>query len=116
MDTFRWVLCLILAVPAALCILGNWGIAAANTVESRRAANRQAHHSSFIPWLGGLLGAVACLICPDADVRSFAWLPLVLDLSIVVTVVFLIPMLVLHLVARVFGLTSPFDAQPSPPS
>lgn len=105
-----WAVCLLLGVPSALFALGNWLMVTGAAVE----AVRQGHSHSFSfapPFLCGVAGAVACLVCPLPGVWRWAWLPPLLDPSIF----FLLVASVLHVVARVGGLRSPFDAKPSPP-
>lgn len=38
-------------------------------------------HSSLIPFVGGLAGAVSCFTCPYRSVGVFWWLPLLLDVG-----------------------------------
>jgi hypothetical protein len=72
-------------------------------------ALRSGRGYSFVPpVVCGLACAAACLVCPEPRVRSLAWLPLVLDLSIAVWPVLLLS----HVVARAAGLSSPFDPKP----
>ena len=69
-------------------------------------------HSFAPPFLCGIAGAIACLVCPWPGVWQWAWLPPLLDLSILLLLV----CAVLHVVARPTGLRSPFDARPPRPT
>lgn len=95
-DSQRWAITLILAVPSALLIVCNWG----GLVSASRAGRG---YSFAPPWLCGVAGAMACVVCPAPGIWRFAWVPLVLDPSIVL------------LVARLGGWRSPFDRRPGSP-
>ncbi len=103
-----WAACLILAVPSALLIPLNWLSFVGWLIEARRGRKR--NFSFAPPFLCGIAGAIACLICPWPDVWRWAWVPPLIDPSIALLLV----AVVLHAVARVSGLRSPFDAEPPP--
>ena len=91
-SLISWIICLTLGVPCLLLIILNW--------LSMVDAFRRGQSFSFCPpFLCGLLGAVACLICPLEEISSLAWLPLVLDPSILLSVY----VLLMHFFARVTG-------------
>jgi len=101
-EAFRWIVCIGLGGFFGLILLGNW-LSLIGTLWTRKS-------TSLVPLIGGLGCAVACLLCPDERVQSFAWLPLVLDLSISVA----LPMLMLDGLARLVGWRSLFDHEPKP--
>lgn len=70
-----WPAAYVLGVPSAVLIALNW----AGLLESRRAGRS---YSFAPPFLCGIVGAVACLVCPEPRVRSLAWVPLVADPSL----------------------------------
>jgi hypothetical protein len=103
-DLLLWAVSLILGVPSALLILLNWLIVGEAAVEAVR--HGKSRRFSFCPpFLCGVAGAVACLSCPWPGVWCWAWLPVLLDPSIAL----LLLASLLHVVARVGGLRSPFD-------
>ena len=79
MISHRWTLCLLLGVPAVVLILLNW-MSMISAVKDRRS------YSFAPPWLCGVTGAVACLLCPVSQVQHLALSPLVLDPSISIMV------------------------------
>jgi hypothetical protein len=104
-----WAVTLLLGVPSALLIPLNWlGFI------GWMAAVRRGHKGGYSfapPFLCGIAGAIACLVCPWPGVWRWAWVPLLLDLSILL----LLAAAVLHVVARLIGSRSPFDSQPPEP-
>lgn len=106
MDVLLWTITLILAVPSALLIQLNW-LSFISWAIARRRGNKGGH-SFAPPFLCGIAGAIACLVCPWPGVSRWAWVPLVLDLSILL----MLTCCVLHVLARVTGLRSPFDSRP----
>ena len=109
MDALLWAITLILAVPSALLIPLNWFSFIGWVIAVRRG--HKGGHSFAPPFLCGIAGAIACLVCPWPGVWQWAWLPLLLDLSILLLLV----SAVLHVVARLTGLRSPFDGRPPQP-
>jgi hypothetical protein len=97
----------VLGVPAGLLIVGNWLTVIGALWEAIRLG-RSRNFSFCPPFLCGVFGAIACLVCPVPEVRSLAWLPLVADPSILVLIV----AVMLHGVARLIGKHSPFDPEP----
>jgi hypothetical protein len=69
-----WFFSLLFGIPATYIIIAN---PIAGIVAARRGKS-----FSFVPILGGMLGFIACLTCPIAWVRWFAWVPLLHDFSI----------------------------------
>src|SRR5262245_6444782 len=110
MEALLWAVCLLLGVPSALLILGNWLIVVGAAVEAARGG-RSRSFSFCPPFLCGAAGAVACLACPWPGVWRWAWVPPLLDPSIAL----LLAASALHVVARVGGLRSPFDGRPPQP-
>ena len=109
-DALRWAVCLILGIPSALLIPLNWIIVIEAAIEvTRRGKSRS--FSFAPPFVCGIAGAIACVACPWPNVRSWAWLPPLLDPSIAL----MLACLVLHVVARVGRLRSPFDGPPVDP-
>ena len=72
-DSLRWVL------PGLLGLIGCWIIILNFSVVFLWYVRHQ--HHSFIPLLGGCLTGLAMLACPLPGVVRFAWIPLVLDLG-----------------------------------
>ena len=83
MDESRWLsLTLFLGLIAVVFIVGN-------PVACWQARRRGRGYSS-VPFIGGVAGAGACLCCPVHGVGYFAWVPLLLDVTIVRFVAFLV--------------------------
>lgn len=106
MDALHWAACLILGVPSALLIPLNWLSFIGYSLAVRRGY--KGGHSFAPPFLCGIAGAVACLICPWPGVRWWAWVPPLADPSIGLLLV----CGVLHVVTRLTGLRSPLDGRP----
>jgi hypothetical protein len=71
-DFLRWTIFAVLGTIGGLMIIGNWSIIIGLFLKHLPRG------ASFIP-LGGLIAAIGCVVCPDSRVRSFAWLPVVID-------------------------------------
>ncbi len=106
MEAFQWAACLILGAPSALLIPLNWLSFVGWLIAVRRGY--KGGHSFAPPFLCGIAGAVACLVCPWPGVWRWAWVPPLVDPSIGLWVV----AAKLHVVARLTGLRSPFDCLP----
>lgn len=74
-EILRWLLCILLAVPCALALLANW-LLLINTRRTKKST------SMVFPFVAGLFGAAAFLVCPVDRVQWFAWLPVILDVGI----------------------------------
>lgn len=74
METARWIM----AVPLALMSLS---IIVGNPVAGIQA-ERAGRNYSAVPFVGGVLGGVACLMCPAVGLSWWALVPLVLDYTI----------------------------------
>ena len=109
MEGLRWTITLILGVPSALLIPLNWLSFIGWVIEMRRGS--EGGHSFAPPFLCGIAGAVACLVCPWPGVWSWAWVPPLLDPSIAL----LLAASAWHVVARLGGLRSPFEGRPPQP-
>ena len=109
MEVLLWAITLILGVPSVLLIPLNWLSFLGWLVAVRRG--HKGGHSFAPPFLCGIAGAVACLLCPWPGVWRWAWVPPLLDLSIVL----LMACCALHVVARLTGLRSPLDGRPRHP-
>jgi hypothetical protein len=108
-DALRWIVCLVLGVPSGLLILANWGTVVSAMVTAARGG--KGTFSFCPPVVCGIAGGVACLVCPLPEAWHWAWLPPLLDPSILIW-----PMLVvLLMIGRICGLPSPFDPQPAMP-
>jgi hypothetical protein len=108
-DALLWAVCMLLGVPSALLIPLNWLSFVGWVVESARG-KRPGGFVFCPPYLCGVAGAIACLVCPWPGVWRWAWVPPLLDPSIALLLI----ASVLHVVARVGGLRSPFDGKPPP--
>jgi len=108
-EIMLWAVTLILGVPSALLIPLNWLSFVGWAVESARG-KKTGGFSFCPPFLCGVAGAIACLVCPWPGVSWWAWLPPLLDPSIFL----LLAASALHVVARIGGLPSPFDGKPPP--
>ena len=78
---------MLLIVPSALVIALNWLSFVGWAIRSRRGGTGGL--SFGLPVLCGIACAIGCLICPWDDVRRWAWVPLLLDPSIALALVFL---------------------------
>lgn len=72
-EVIRWV------IAALLAFMGGWVIVMNYACVVVWLARRK--HSSTVPLFGGLFFAGAMLLCPLPGVRTFAWLPLVVDIG-----------------------------------
>ena len=106
MEALLWIVSLALAVPSALLIPLNWLSVIGWVIAAPRGY--EGGHSFAPPFLCGIAGAVACVICPWPGVWRWAWVPPLLDPSIAL----LLAASALHVVARLGGLRSPFDGRP----
>ena len=96
------------AVAAPLFVLFLWA-AAFNLLVYATAAIRPWRKSgrrlpSVVPLVGGLSGAVALVLCPVRSVPRYAWLPLVLDVGC-------LPSLILFVVGFAVGFIRKDEAQ-----
>jgi hypothetical protein len=71
----QWGFCLFLAITSVILIALNW----AGLIFSMGAGRSYSWAPSF---LCGFAGAIACLVCALPEVRYFAWVPLLMDASI----------------------------------
>jgi len=69
-----WILAALLGAISLLIIVGN-------PVAGIIALKRKRSYSS-LPFLGGIFGVSSLLFCPIHGARYFAWVPLILDLTI----------------------------------
>ena len=74
-EIVRWTLCIFIGAPSVLVLAANW-LFLIGTVRTRKPT------SLVFPFISGLLGTTACLICPVEGVQWFAWLPVVLDVGV----------------------------------
>ena len=109
MEVLQWTICLILAVPSALLILLNWLSFIGWLIAVRRG--HKGGHSFAPPFVCGIAGAIACLICPWPGVWRWAWIPPLADPSIGLLLV----CCVMNMIARLTGFPSPFDGQSQGP-
>lgn len=71
---FRWSVGSVLGVVALAVIVLNWQYPVRYAISGKAG--------SAVPLVGGLLGAVACLILPAASgLRGYWWLPLIIDVG-----------------------------------
>ena len=105
-ESLMWAITLILGVPFALLIPLNWLSFIGWVIAVRRG--HRGGHSFAPPFLCGIAGAIACLVCPWPGVWRWAWVPPLLDPSIAL----LLTSAMLDIVARLAGLRSPFDGPP----
>ena len=73
MNALRLVAAIVLAFLSLWIMTMNW------TVFWRRHIQRHAHVSSWIPLLGGGLGAFALILSPAVVLRGWWWIPLCVD-------------------------------------
>jgi hypothetical protein len=107
-DAIRWwTLCLALGIPSALLMVVNWF----GFIDWLR---KDGTFSFVLPWFGGIFCAIACWGCPWEEIRAFWWVPLVLDASISLMVLWLLWLLVRR-VARWIGWRFPSDHEPNAP-
>jgi hypothetical protein len=80
-ETAKWILAAVCFVPAAFFIVMNWLIFRHN-LKSRRS--NLDSFSSWVPLLGGLLGALSFWLAPVPEMRRFWWVPFVIDYGCVI--------------------------------
>jgi len=80
-EAAKWILAAVCFVPAAFFIVINWVIFRHN-LESRRT--KASSFSSWVPLLGGLLGALSLWLVPVPEIKQFWWVPLVTDYGCVI--------------------------------
>ena len=73
-PTVAWILTSVLGLISVFIIGLNWAL-------GLHASIRKASYS-WVPFVGGLAGCLCLLVCPIPRAAFFAWIPLVLDLSI----------------------------------
>ncbi|OWK45245.1 hypothetical protein FRUB_01576 [Fimbriiglobus ruber] len=95
-----------LGLPSALLILFNWLSVIGYGIAAWRG--HRGGHSFAPPFLSGIAGAVACLVCPWSGAWWWAWVPLLTDPSIGLWVI----AIVLQAMARLVGLRAPIDRLP----
>ena len=71
-EIARWVAAAVLFAGSSVVIVGNGWILVSGLLLRRETR-------SWIPLLGGILGALAFLMAPNDKIRSLWWLPFVLD-------------------------------------
>ncbi len=74
-EALRWLSCVAIGLPCALCLFGNW-LSLIGTLRTRKPT------SMAMPFLAGPTCALACWLGPSATLRRFFWVPLVFDLSL----------------------------------
>jgi hypothetical protein len=81
METVRWIIAGLLGVFSLMVIVGN-PVAAL-------VARMQGDSYSFVPIIGGVTGAAACLACPAIGFSWWAAVPLLLDVTVPMAIVVL---------------------------
>ena len=71
-TTLKWI------IGTLLLLAGAWLMGLNSAVFWRRHVQKR-ESSSWIPLLGGMLGAAGLLLIPFAPTQKWWWLPLVLD-------------------------------------
>jgi hypothetical protein len=104
MGTAIWIT---LGTLLFLLLLANWCGIIGFAFHRYRHPEKTGGFSFAPPFIGGVLGCIGCLVCPIEGVRRFAWVPLVLDPSILLMAI----VLILHPVSRVFGFPSPLGGR-----
>ena len=66
-----WLLAILLGGPGLLWIVGN--------IYFFLRGHLLREHHSLVPFVGGVLACVGMLLSPIEAVRSFAWVPLLID-------------------------------------
>ena len=77
-DGLRWSLGVLVALIAAFIILYNLRVLLFIQILPRYS-RRRPKYESWVPLLGGLLGACAFFTLPIPSLKQWFWLPLVLD-------------------------------------
>jgi hypothetical protein len=90
-----------------LVLLANWCGMIGYAINRYRHPEKTGGFSFAPPLIGGILGCVVCVVSPLETMRSFAWVALLLDPSILLLSIALI----LHPISRLFGFPSPFGGR-----
>lgn len=75
---------------ATWCLGGFWLLCAVGNVASLVRIAFTGGSTSLIPFMGGVAGVIACLICPLPGSWRYAPLPFVLDIGSALTLVLLV--------------------------
>jgi hypothetical protein len=74
LEAIRWIVTGVFGILGGCCIIGNYAIVIRWYLWRKR--------DSLIPLVGGIFLVIAMLACPLPGFKRWAWLPLVLDLSV----------------------------------
>jgi hypothetical protein len=74
MDMVRWVIAAVLALMSLFVLVGN--------PVAGFQAERAGRHYSAIPFVGGILGGVACVTCPAIGLSWWVVVPIALDYTV----------------------------------
>jgi len=74
-DIVKWIISLAAILFSLLIALSNWRILFIQI--KRKSPDESA--PSFIPFIGGVTGAIGVFVCPLKVVSSFFWVPAVMD-------------------------------------
>ncbi len=74
-DIIRWIIALAAILLSLAIAVSNWRIF---FIQIKRKSP-DARAPSFIPFIGGVLGAIGAFVCPLKVVSFFFWVPAILD-------------------------------------
>lgn len=70
----RWVL-----VVIGLCLSVGFAYVNLRIMVLPFKDNTEGHHSSCVPFAGGIIGALSLLLCPIRDAAYWFWVPFLID-------------------------------------
>ena len=82
----RWILFVVLSLVSTVFIIANWQIFFAQV--RRKSPDEPA--PSFVPFIGAIIGLFAMLQSPIPAVRRVAWIPFLLDVTCVPSLLIMI--------------------------
>ena len=110
MLLLQWAACLFLGVTAALLIPLQWFCLVGLLIAKGRGHGGGV--SLVFPFVGGVAGALACVVCPGSGVLHWSWLLLLLDPSIGLLLLSCVADAIARMLGRRSLTESPADAPP----
>ncbi len=77
MSFVRWSLFVVLASLSLLIAIGQWW--SIYSIPKKVNAQGQRRSYSLVPFIGGMIGTMGCMIAPLSTIQSLWWIPLLLD-------------------------------------
>ena len=98
----RWTVSSVMIALGLLIGVSQW---IAITYGTRRMRENPGSGYSMAPLIGGLIGTIGCLISPSATIRTFWWIPPIIDPGCVLLFSLVIGSLVYGLFRKLFTRT-----------